>query len=300
MPANQAGMDQLQTPIALRELVRLEPWIGFDWASYTDGPVVHERAALMVPMIDPGTGNRFHLQLDTAISGNLVYRNVVSGSARWSGTSPQKTGENTYSWVVEFERGTCGKKDIGFTSKCDFDADIDNADRPPVLGSLGLDMLGESGFALDYPAQRIYFLSAATLDRIEARHAKSFHSFSCLHDEHDRQICLPFHLENQEMTALFDTGSSMFELLLPPEAWKTLTQVDFERAEKVISIPAWGKLIDIYGHSCRRKICLGGKEFPIGECYSWPTYRWQPIVGNQPFLDHVLVFDLRNHRYAIF
>ncbi|QJQ02341.1 hypothetical protein C798_19490 [Herbaspirillum rubrisubalbicans Os34] len=181
-----------------------------------------------------------------------------------------------------------------------FDPNLEGDYPFPILGSLGLDFLGQIGFVLDYPEQRIFFLSENELNLLKADHPGVFHPFSYGDEESMKQINFRLQLDDQEMTAIFDTASSMFELILPPKAWESHTQTTFLEAERQVAIPAWGKMINIYGQSCHSKALLAGKEFPISECFSWPDFSWKPIIGNKPFLENIVVFDLRYLAYAIF
>ncbi|XAH25922.1 hypothetical protein AAFF27_12320 [Xylophilus sp. GW821-FHT01B05] len=282
-------------------LTESEKWIGFDWASAENHGVTYERAAMMIHFRDTSTNESLQLQFDTGVPKNLLYEKALSENSKSKTSRLVNQGEERESLDVKFE-GNFPKTAVNFSFKKDLNPNDAEDDGAPLVGTLGLEFLGDTGFAIDYPRQRIYILSAATLDQLEGRYFRSFHPYLSSYKHLNNKIVLPFEMEGQKDVAIFDTGTSMFEITLPQEKWKILSRGSFDQADKKMNLPSWGEYIDVYGKVVQLRIALGGQHLDVTEIYSSssPSQNWLNIIGNKLFFNRIVIFDKRKNIYSIF
>ncbi|GAB4057079.1 hypothetical protein [Uliginosibacterium sediminicola] len=257
-----------------------------------------QELAVIIPF--SSSNKKMMLQFDTGAPRNIIYEDALSDDFKSKALRSVSQDREVKSMDVQFE-GVSSNTTVSFFPKKNFNPNDKETDEIPLVGTLGLEFLGDTGFAIDYPRQRIYILSAAALDQFESRYSKHFHPYWTKYGKLENKIVFPFEIENKKGAAVFDTGSSMFEISVPRAVWKDMSHVPLEQADKKLTGQSWGESLVIYGKSVRFDIKLGPQIFPLSEIYasSSKNQDWLNVIGNKLFFNSVIVFDVRKKIYLV-
>ncbi|WP_148315286.1 hypothetical protein [Acetobacter orleanensis] len=171
-----------------------------------------------------------------------------------------------------------------------------------VYGTAGLNLLAGLVTTLDYRNQRICFY----------RDQKNKRIFGKVQWQPTQMrggwLLIKADLGGERPSLVaFDTGASLFELVVPEETWKRLTgKTSRLEATLHLSGKAWGQPITLYGAPSVVSVTIGGQRRDRREVWIAPhalsDYPARPdgIVGNAAFLDSTVVLDLRrNARFGV-
>lgn len=181
----------------------------------------------------------------------------------------------------------------------DFGDEDTPPDGKPVLGTIGADLVRGHILAMDFPAQRL-----ARLERLPAPWEKAARWTPLRLTEHGH-IMIEIEVDGRPRWALWDTGSSIFELLTDASQWAQLSEGHVTHA---LSISAWGETKQIPGGPLKAQVRLGGMLLPMHTVHYSDDEGWQAffsrhemigIMGNAPFLEHTIVLDFPRGRFGV-
>jgi hypothetical protein len=177
---------------------------------------------------------------------------------------------------------------------------------PPglITGTIGTDILAGHLLVLDFPDRRLCLYPKNGLPPGHAPIAWQAASFR------NGWFMIAGQLGDMTTASLvFDSGSSLFDLIVGGDAWQRLTsRPAVKDATITLQAVTWGTPVTIYGAPATASIVLGGVRLKPGMVYTVPAMpppekmRGHPdgIVGNAPFLDKILLFDMTAHpRFAV-
>ena len=275
------------------------PWIKFDWIPLKQQDSVLERAAIAITGQLVNSDLRLKFQLDTGTPTSLLYeipaRKQLPKSLYAIADNPPSN------LTIQFD-GTF-QDTVKFGLIKNF-GDLSNSSNPfPETGTLGLDFFtnANAGFAIDYKKQQIYMLSSNLLGNISAQYSDSFFDYQDSHQKIKHKILLPFQIGNIKQLAFFDTGSSMFELVVSSDLWKEITALNLDSPfVSQIEAEAWGNPLILLGAEVQKDIYISGRLKRLRKVYTFSQYDGPPIIGNALFLDDVIVVDLVNRKLGMF
>ncbi len=172
-------------------------------------------------------------------------------------------------------------------------------DEKPVLGTIGADFVREHILAVDFPAQRL-----ARLERIPISWERTAR-WTSLRLTEQGHILIGVEVDGRPRQAMFDTGSSIFELLTDASQWLQLSE---GKVTHTLTISAWGETKKIPGGKLKAQVRLGGMLLPIHQVHYNDEEAWRDffsrydiigIIGNAPFLEHTIVLDFPGGRFGV-
>ncbi|MEP0175555.1 MAG: hypothetical protein ABJH28_17095 [Paraglaciecola sp.] len=203
-------------------------WMKFEWGQQTIEGVELKRAAMLIELKD-GT----KLQLDTGAPSSYLY----APAYKFDGNK-----------VMSFE--TPSGQLINETFQVH---DTKSSDEYAV-GTLGASFFKDSVLIIDFPRNRLMKassipdeLSESAISYIDGQVTDSLH------------IVTSVNVGDTTLSpVVFDTGSSIFKLVLNKEQWLPLvSKAHAATPEHVMEVPAWGRKIVLYGAKSLSPICLG-------------------------------------------
>lgn len=275
------------------------PWFNFDWVSDNKNGLVLERMAIFVTTQLAGSDLHLKFQLDTGTPTSLLYEIPMRKQLP---KSLYATADNPPSnLTIQFD-GTF-QDTVKFGLIKNFGDLADSSNPFPETGTLGLDFFtnANAGFAIDYKKQQIYILSRNLLDSISAQYPDNFFGYQDSYQKMKNMILLPFKIGNIKQLAIFDTGSSMLELVVSQDMWKEITGLDLDSPlVNRIDAKAWENLLILLGAEVQKNIYISGHLKHLQKIYTFSQYDGPPIIGNALFFDDVIVVDFVNKKFGIF
>jgi hypothetical protein len=175
---------------------------------------------------------------------------------------------------------------------------VEHNSKLQPIGSLGMDFCTDKILIIDYPKCRL-----AVLDSLP----KAFQNFNFQKIRLEKHcILLPFVINEKEEHLIFDTGSSLFSLLLDRAGWNKLKGTE---KPKKFKISAWGKNYTAYESSLSAKVSFADTRLAMQPVYYCSYVNKSSdflrsigalgFVGNRYFLDKLIVLDFQGLRVAI-
>jgi hypothetical protein len=275
------------------------PWIKFDWLPLKQQDSILERAAITVTGQLVNSDQRLKFQLDTGTPASLLYENPARKQLPKALYAIADT--TTTNLTIQFD-GTF-QTTVKFGLINNFGEHADSSNPFPETGTLGLDFFtnANAGFAIDYKKQQIYILSRNLLNNISAQYSDNFFDYQDSLQKIKNKILLPFKIGNIKQLAFFDTGSSMFELVVSPSMWKDITALNLDSPLVTqIEAEAWGNPLILFGAEVQKEIYISGRLKRLRKVYTFSQYDGPPVIGNALFFDDVIVVNIVNKKFGIF
>lgn len=165
--------------------------------------------------------------------------------------------------------------------------------RSPIsIGTIGIDIFKNKVLIIDYPNQQLCILEDVPKDF-------SAKMIDIELDKNNRPL-LPLKINNKTFKILFDTGASVFPLLVPEENINIFSSNPIQDSLKVRS---WGNFHYVKGRKISEKFILAGIEFKNKMIYSSTgkgiDKNSDGVTGNILFLDKIVILDLKNKKFGI-
>lgn len=279
----------------------------FEWKALRFGAAVSPHGAMMVPVRLPGMPAEVHLQLDLGSRRSMLY------TAFWE------------RWAADFAgpRETLVQDDVGRylpdqslmlgaarivvprlwlrNRQTSRPAAGGDALFPEAVGTLGTDLLGARALVIDYPGRTLRLLA-----QLPAVWDARLHWVPM--QVRDGRYFVQMKVQGRSRRLIFDTGSSAFALLTSTREWRRLARPGalVER----LSVPSWDDTLDVLRTASDAGLAIGTLELPIGQVSCIPQLRWtlmlalwwlnvDGLIGNQAFLQHVVVLDPARGRFGV-
>jgi hypothetical protein len=285
-------------------------WIPFTWEGDSLGTRYHERAAIDVPVRIAGVPRSFTCQLDLGSNVSLLYGNPLRPFIeRYPALHDRLEREKAWFIVWNHDHafrdlplmlGPVPVRAASIRLMEDYgappiDEESDNDTIP--IGTLGADLVKGKIIIIDYPGRRLRILDTMPRDldveMVDIRISRN--GFAVL----------PLRVGDSTWQVLFDTGSSIFQILTL--AANTAKFSDGTPVDTVI-ISSWGRRHDVIGRRARGSIGIAGSRFDDVRVYSDSRegeesfYRAEgidAITGNALFWERVIVIDYARGKFGI-
>jgi len=283
-----------------RETLR---WIPFNWESDTISGQYLEKAYIYIPVTIEGIPHEFTMQFDLGTYHTLVYGNTIDPylekypafarkidpSRAWYRNVTLKMGKETFDNV-----DLLYAKNFGDT----ISADSIRTPTPKHIGTIAPDLFKDKVLIIDYPSARLAVADSLP-DEYKDLPAEEF-------QQTDGIIKLPFNINGNNQTLLFDTGSSPFSLVTSRE--RALEIADPHITDSLSGPLWWGKQITFYSLEVNKPVTFGGKPLRTTRVYYDKEGLWESvytkfnvwgITGNAYFFDKTVIIDYKNNLFRI-
>lgn len=272
--ASRVGFSALLIGLFSNINAHADEWIKFDWKNEKVESSILEKAAMMISI-----GNQQVLQLDTGSPSSYLYSPAY-----------QIEGEKLHSFTTN-----SGSK-ISETFKLHETA----KSRGKIVGTLGASYFKDHILIIDFPNQRL--MKTATLPEEYAKANIEFIKGNVTDSMH---IVTSVQVGEHTLSpVVFDTGSSVFKLVLNKDSWQSLVSKEHAISpQKTLKVPAWGRSITLHGAKsvapiCLGKICVEGDVFYSDDpALDFSKAQLAGLMGNAILEDgYVLILDYASKR----
>lgn len=258
----------------------------FEWVQ-AEG--ISDKAGILVPARIGGKSAR--LQLDTGSQSTLLY----AGAATQRGLEVHADEKSGRTLTRPLDLEVIGTSIAGRELLVEPDmGEVDPA------GTLGLDLLVGRVSVIDFPGERFCLLDEDDPRTRELLAATDFAPAAL----RDRKLFINATIGDQTLDGIFfDSGSSAFSLVVDLDLWRRLTgRQGSEESNTTWVVPSWGESLTLVGAPALAPMAVGGAAVDRPMVFYQPAApetfaQWgfpvQGLIGSVPFLDRIVVLDLR-------
>lgn len=280
-------------------------WNEFVWMESTFGEEYYSKAAILIPFRFNGINEDYYLQLDTEAS-SLLYGNSfydVEPSYRVI----KKKDKRPY--VVSID-GTLSKyvfTNENFGLLQDYGATLEELKESEykLIGSLGLDFFKNRILIIDFSEEKFVILNNQNDVPINIKKNSVFLDMKYKNNK----IYLKSKIGAKNLSLIYDTGSSIFDIVTNKEIWTSLTNVKNDKDIKLLEVPSWGTIVQLKGARAENDWEIGDViiEKPLIfheasglENFNFKSIKVDGLLGNAIFYDnHIITIDLINKKFGI-
>lgn len=274
-------------------------WNDFIWADNTIGGKHYDKAAILIPFKINGIEEIYHLQLDTGASsvlyGNSLYNIVPGYGAKTTRASISGTMSN-YEFTYNNFRIL---QDYGVTSE-----ELKSSEYK-LIGSLGLDFFKNKILVINFPEQKFAIFNSR---KSIPQNIKGEDNLLDMKYRNNK-IYLKSKIGNEKLSLIYDTGSSIFDIVTTKEIWTNLTNSKNDEDIRSLEIYSWGDMITIKG-------VRSDYDWEIGDIivenpfifyepsglknFNFKSIKSDGLLGNAIFYDnHIITINLINKEFRI-
>jgi hypothetical protein len=277
--------------------------VGIDmrWCSTHDDPE-NQYGALLVPIHFAGIDRVFFMQFDLGHPDTIFYeQKLASILKRADGDVQQDNVRNREG--LEFQIGSTKVKmqKIKTRKASGGDIDWDHPDSVELIGTVGSDFVEGHVLMMDFPNAKIFRFENCDQTNVADDQWMPF-SFRF------RRTLLPAKIDGKETLVMYDSGSSAYDLITSKSTFETLAVPG--SAVKTTGGNSWGKRIEIRTRPCEARMEFKKISLPIRSVTQMGGMGsltetmmglsgMQGMTGNNIFLNHRLILDYENQRFAI-
>ncbi|WP_133054580.1 hypothetical protein [Niastella populi] len=261
---------------------------------------VEPYAAMLIPVKLPGCPKRFYMQFDVGAPYSVFYRNKIQTigsryplSAKVN-DSTMRLNEfsflagNTKIMAHEIVVKPLGNPQINW-----------KRDALEIIGTLGIDFIGNNTISIDYPAKKIR-IGYKLPDNQPYTLTDLIYT--------NNTIIFPASIKGKKTMLLFDSGSSAFELLTSEQTAATLAVPGTVPA--IYPVSSWGRILTATSYASNDSIEIASVKIPLnrvayiegasdGDKKRMMQMGIGGLTGNRLFLQSILVLDLAGKRFGI-
>ncbi|MEG2036220.1 MAG: hypothetical protein RR005_07775 [Mucinivorans sp.] len=282
-------------------------WSPFIWQSDTISGRYIEKAYLYVPLKIENIPYEFTMQLDLGTPNSLFYGEVLKPYLEKHPAMNSKLGDyedmkGVIFKDVNLKMGTADFKANLFNMFMGnkVPANLFNSPTPVNIGTIAADAFKEKVLIIDYKANR--FAVAESVP-------KEYQKIPAVNFEinKDGLIFLSFNINGEDCKVMFDTGSSIFELVTTTD--RALKIADSTIVDSLSGALWWGQQITFYGLKVDKTVKIGGKTMKCSRVYydkdrKWDVGVFEPLniwglTGNAFFFDNTVIIDYKNKEFRV-
>ena len=278
-------------------------WMKFMWVGDSLGDQYFDKTRIYLPVNIKGIPHDFTLQFDLGLNVTLVYEPSLRPYLTLYPAVEQKLDTTSeYDYLRQVDITIDGYR---FRDKSILLADDDrnvltvdsvNTNTVKHIGSIGADLFQGKVLIIDYPNTRI-----AVAEQVPSSLASKAVFVDMSLDKRGRPV-LPLRVNNEERKVMFDTGSSLFQLITSPPNWATVTS---RQITDSVLVTSFGEEYYLYGAETD-DIFLGDQRLPKAICYKAEEKTnflqandlWG-ITGNAYFWNYTVIVDFANKKFGV-
>ncbi len=257
--------------------------IPLTWKEATISGKSFSHAALLIPF--QRKGDSFYFQVDLGAEQSAVYQGALSLVDTTANSNDNKV---TSHFAL---KDSVFRQAFLTSSKPSSPEALTTINGKPIAGILGYDFFADLHVTIDYVNNRFYFGNPP----VEVVAPGSFEPIP----SRVRNKKVQFKLRDTAFWVIFDTGSSLFDMITNKAEWETLTQ---GTVNDTLRIPAEKSNAPqdqvLYGAAIQKNMALQnialkgqkgyfmkGRDIPFGRLSSGAS----GIMGNKPFIDKAIL-----------
>lgn len=276
--------------------------IPFIWLGDSVSGKWEPHAALLIPVRLQNCPKQFYMQFDLGAPYSLFYSNKLKAIRLMypAAISQDITKDTLFGFSFKAARMDIHAKEI-VLKQFDSSGISWQQGSTEIIGTLGSDLIDGRTVLIDYPAKKISFHSTIP---------KAFSQSSSLYDFRyiARRVLLPAGIQGKQGLLYFDTGSSMFELLLGKQDCEALSVPG--SLPQVSEQNSWGKILKAYSLPSNDSVDIAGQHIRLhSTTYIEGTASSQVsqmkrmgitgMTGNKLFLQYRLLLDTRAQKFGL-
>ena len=294
-PPNELSVSNLGEPI------------DFIWRSHKLKDKIEPHGSMFVPVSIPGADYTFYMQFDTgAVSTVLYYNQILSINEKYGNIFKIDTIDGKVRAMnaklkvgtVDVNATSLGFRGLGNKINWEEDSFV-------IIGTVGNDFIEKNPLIMDFKNEQI------TLTNSEDQKIKTENDYLPFTFD-GRKIFLNAQLNKQPVELWYDSGSSMFEMIVEESTFWELATPGAEKESFMIS--SWGNPVPAHNIKSDGEFQFGAVKIPLTTVtyQEWPN-KLQAFVlkaaniggdlggmtGNKLFLGKTLIIDTPNLRYAV-
>ena len=280
----------------------------FKWEGYTFNGEDNPYSVMLVPVFIPGVDHTFYMQFDTGATNTvLYYKPILSINEKYNNLIKIDTIEGRVrAMEASIKVGTVDVKAtslgfVGMNNKINWtDSTAIN-----IIGTVGNDFMEKNPIRLDFKNNKITLVNS--LDQ-NSESNKDYLPFTF----DGRKIFLSAKLNDEPASLWYDSGSSMFELIVEESTFWELAAPNAKKES--FETNSWGTKIPTHNIKSNGEFDFGSVSIPLTTVtyMEWPN-KMQAFMlkaaniggdlggmtGNKLFLGKTLILDAPNLRYAV-
>ncbi|MFK7924005.1 MAG: hypothetical protein AB8H47_18750 [Bacteroidia bacterium] len=278
--------------------------IAFCWSSGNYGDYTEAHNAILVPVKLGNFSQKFYLQFDTGAPTTIIYGNTLQ-SLKEHGLAFNEVVKDDRAMIEKLDMKLGGNQisasSITIRKGYGQSFQLNDTISDISLGTIGADFINEQITAIDFKNKFIQLYDERP-DWMAS--LADFQAF----DFSGRRMMLPAKIGEEQLTLLYDSGSSAFGLITNLSRYKNYS--DDDREEIRYSANNMGRQIPICHKSTDRMIAIGNADLPLTRISYVDMYaKLQKFVspfskvggwlGNKPFLENAIIFDTKAAEFLV-
>lgn len=280
----------------------------FKWEGMTFNGEYNAHAAMIVPVTIPGVDRTLHMQFDTgAVSTVLYYNQILSINEKYGNIFKIDTIDGKVRAMnAKLKVGTVDvtATSLGFGSM-GRKINWEDSTAVNIIGTVGNDFMEKNPLVMDFKNRQITLTNT-----LSDKQAKETDFLPFTFDA--RKIFLSAQLNGEPVSLWYDSGSSMYELIVEESTFWELATPGAEKESFMIN--SWGTQVPSHNIKSDGEFQFGSVKIPLTTVtyQEWPN-KIQAFVlkaaniggdlggmtGNKIFLGKTLILDAPNLRYAV-
>jgi hypothetical protein len=280
----------------------------FKWEGYTFNGEYNPYSVMLVPVSIPGVDRTFYMQFDTGATNTvLYYKPILSINEKYNNLIKIDTIEGKVrAMEASIKVGTVDVKAtslgfVGMNNKINWtDSTAIN-----IIGTVGNDFMEKNPILLDFKNNKI-----TLVDSLDQNSESNNDYLPFTFD--GRKIFLSAKLNDEPASLWYDSGSSMFELIVEESTFWELAAPNAKKES--FETNSWGAKIPTHNIKSNGEFDFGSVSIPLTTVtyMEWPN-KMQAFMlkaaniggdlggmtGNKLFLGKTLILDTPNLRYAV-
>ena len=280
----------------------------FKWAGFTYNDKHNPYGAMLIPVSIPGVDRTFYMQFDTGTPStvlkynpflsinekydNLVKIDTIDGKVRAINTLIKVGTVNVKAASLGF---------VGMGKKINWS----DSTAVDIIGTVGNDFMENNPLIMDFKNNKITLVDSLNQ---KPESVKGYLPFTF----DGRKIFLSATLNDEPASLWYDSGSSMFELIVEESTFWELAAPDAKKES--FEANSWGTKIPTHNIKSNGEFDFGSVSIPLTTVtyMEWPNKMQAFILkaaniggdlggmtGNKLFLGKTLILDTPNLRYAV-
>ena len=290
-------------------------WINFNWEGDSIGVKYFDKTYITIPFSIEGIPHKFKSQFDLGATSTMVYGNSIRPYIyKYSNVSKKLDTLNKTNWLQSKKVGAF--KNIDF--KLDtvlfknqelvhFDGHGEELTKDSIytktikhIGTIGPNLFQNKYLIIDFPNHRL-----AMLDSLSKPYRDKTTFVDIKLDK--GRIKVPININGNTKYFMFDTGSSMFPLIVAKEDIMLISEESI--ANDTLNISSWGVFYDVHGYKINSNISIGNLKIETEKLNVYDSKKEfkqffeeekiMGIMGNSFFLNKKVIIDYKNKRFGI-
>lgn len=297
------------------EIKQEHSWINFDWVGDSIGNKYFDKAFIYIPFTIEGIPHKFNSQFDLGAPNTMVYGNSIEPYLnKYPSLSKNLDTLNKKYRLQNVKRGffrninfkldtvLFKKQELVYHDRYGRELTLDSIDTKTVkqIGTIGANLFQNKYLLIDFANERL-----ATLDSLN-KYYKEKTAFVDIRLDNGR-IKVPVRINDSIRYFMFDTGASLFPLVVTKEDLKLISNSNV--ANDTLNISSWGEYYDVHGYSITSNISIGDLKINTQNFNVYDSkkefkqfYEQEEIMGlmgNAFFVDKAVIIDYQNQKFGI-